>query len=171
MVDLTPIPEATTDFLALYRRAFDAFGASALWNKTRIENPSPGHALVIARALRIEGDKRVRQLAEDIEHASGPRPVPLSSLQTEALQLLGGARDPESYVADSTPLNVSSERYSADIDIFHDRAERVATQALSDASLLTGAGFTVTWAEADGLHPCGDERQRRGADKARMGRR
>jgi hypothetical protein len=71
--------------------------------------------------------------------------VPLSSLQSEALQLLAGARDPESYVAGSTPLNVSSARYSADIDIFHDRAERVATQALSDAALLTGAGFTVTW--------------------------
>jgi hypothetical protein len=69
MVDLTPITQARTDFLALYRQAFEAFGASALWNKARIENPSPEHALVIARALRIEGDKRARQLAEDIEQA------------------------------------------------------------------------------------------------------
>jgi hypothetical protein len=71
--------------------------------------------------------------------------VPLSSLQSEALQLLAGARDPESYVAGSTPLKVSSARYCADTDIFHDRAERVAAQASSDAALLTGAGFTVTW--------------------------
>jgi len=71
--------------------------------------------------------------------------VPLSSLQSQALQLLAGARDPESYVAGLTPLKVSSARYCADTDIFHDRAERVAAQALSDAALLTGAGFTVTW--------------------------
>ena len=71
--------------------------------------------------------------------------MPLSSLQSQALQLLAGARDPESYVAGLTPLKVSSARYCADTDIFHDRAERVAAQALSDAALLTGAGFTVTW--------------------------
>lgn len=71
--------------------------------------------------------------------------MPLSSLQTEALKTLAGARDPESYVAGSTPLNVSSARYSADIDIFHDRADRIATQAGADAALLAGAGFEVTW--------------------------
>lgn len=75
----------------------------------------------------------------------GARPVPLSSLQTEALQTLAGARDPESYVACSTPLNVSSARYSADIDIFRDRADRIATQAGADAAWLAGAGFAVTW--------------------------
>ena len=71
--------------------------------------------------------------------------MPLNNLQTEALQVLAGARDPESYVAGSTPLNVSSARYSADIDIFHDRAERIATQAESDAVLLKRAGMSVTW--------------------------
>lgn len=71
--------------------------------------------------------------------------MPLSSLQREALQLLAGARDPESYVAGSTPLNVSSARYSSDIDIFHDRAERIAAQAEADSVLLSGAGFAVTW--------------------------
>ncbi len=71
--------------------------------------------------------------------------MPLSSLQTEALQILASARDPESYVAGSTPLNISSARYSADIDIFHDRAERIATQAGADAALLVRAGFSVTW--------------------------
>lgn len=71
--------------------------------------------------------------------------MPLSSLQVEALKILAGARDPESYVAGSTPLNLSSARYSADIDIFHDRGERVAVQAEADASLLEKAGFTVIW--------------------------
>lgn len=71
--------------------------------------------------------------------------MPLSSLQIAALAVLAGARDPESYVAGSTPLNQSSARYSADIDIFHDRAERIAAQADADAGLLVQAGFTLTW--------------------------
>jgi hypothetical protein len=71
--------------------------------------------------------------------------VPLSRLQIEALKVLADARDPESYVAGSTPLNLSSARYSGDIDIFHDRAERIATQAEADARLLEQAGFAVSW--------------------------
>ncbi len=62
--------------------------------------------------------------------------MPLNSLQTEALQILAGARDPESYIAGSTPLNATSARYSADIDSFHDRAERIASQAEADTALL-----------------------------------
>lgn len=69
MVDCAPISQPRADFRALYRQAFEAFGATALWNKARIENPSAEHALVIAKALRVEGDKRARQLAEDIERA------------------------------------------------------------------------------------------------------
>jgi hypothetical protein len=61
---------ARPDYRALYRRAFETYGGAALWNKTRIDNPTPEHALVIARALRVEGDKRARQLAEDIEKAA-----------------------------------------------------------------------------------------------------
>ncbi|MEY2926959.1 MAG: hypothetical protein RL367_1436, partial [Pseudomonadota bacterium] len=56
MVDIKPIPKETVDFRGLYRQAFEAFGVVALWNKARIENPSPAHALVIAKALRVEGD-------------------------------------------------------------------------------------------------------------------
>jgi hypothetical protein len=71
--------------------------------------------------------------------------MPLSSIQSEALKMLASARDPESYVAGSTPLNRTSARYSSDIDIFHDDAERIATQAEADAVLLRTAGFSVTW--------------------------
>lgn len=71
--------------------------------------------------------------------------MPLSNLQIEALKALAAARDPESYVAGSTPLNLSSPRYSADIDIFHDRADRIAAQAQADAALLEAAGFSVAW--------------------------
>lgn len=58
------------DYRTLYRRAFDAHGAAALWNKTRIADPTPEHALVIAKALRVEGDRQARQLAEEIEAAA-----------------------------------------------------------------------------------------------------
>jgi hypothetical protein len=43
------------------------------------------------------------------------------------------------------PINRSGPRYSADLDIFHDRQERVATAALADAAILKDAGFDVTW--------------------------
>ena len=66
----------STDFVALYRRAFEEFGRQALWNKRLLDAPQPEDALVIARALRIEGnlDTRLvfvntRRLAEQIEQA------------------------------------------------------------------------------------------------------
>ena len=55
------------ELLSLYRRAFAEYGAQALWNKRVLESPTPEDALVIARALRIEGDLGARLLAERIE--------------------------------------------------------------------------------------------------------
>jgi hypothetical protein len=57
------------DFASLYRRAFAEYGTQALWNKRRFEEPTPEDALVVARALRIEGDRDARSLAEQIERA------------------------------------------------------------------------------------------------------
>jgi hypothetical protein len=57
------------NFVALYRLAFAEYGTRALWNKRRLRAPTPQDALVIARALRIEGDRRARCLAEEIERA------------------------------------------------------------------------------------------------------
>jgi hypothetical protein len=57
------------DFVTLYRRAFERFGTQALWNKRFLDAPQPEDALVIARALRIEGDLEARHLAEQIEQA------------------------------------------------------------------------------------------------------
>src|SRR5271157_3152462 len=71
--------------------------------------------------------------------------MPLSKIQTEVLGLLASHRDPESYVAGGTPLNRDALRYSSDIDVFHDREERVAAAALSDAETLAGAGYRVSW--------------------------
>lgn len=62
----TPEPE---EFARLYRRAFAEYGAQALWNKRLLEKPTPEDALVIARALRVEGDREARKLAEQIEKA------------------------------------------------------------------------------------------------------
>ncbi len=76
---------------------------------------------------------------------SSKRVVPLSSIQTDILRLLAAHRDPESYVAGATPLNRDAPRYSDDIDVFHDREERVATAALNDAGVLTAAGYNVAW--------------------------
>ncbi len=60
---------ASGDYLSLYRRAFEQYGVRALWNKRLLDEPSPEDALVVARALRIEGDRGARQLAEQIERA------------------------------------------------------------------------------------------------------
>jgi hypothetical protein len=57
------------DFASLYRRAFAEYGTHALWNKRVLEAPTPEDALVIARALRIEGNREARYLAERIERA------------------------------------------------------------------------------------------------------
>jgi hypothetical protein len=62
-------PVETDDFASLYRRAFAEFGARALWNKRLTETPTKEDALVVARALRIEGNRAARELAEQIERA------------------------------------------------------------------------------------------------------
>lgn len=71
--------------------------------------------------------------------------MPLSKIQREVLRLLAAHRDPESYVGGATPLNRNAPRFSGDIDVFHDRQDRVAEAALNDAGLLEGAGYQVEW--------------------------
>jgi hypothetical protein len=77
--------------------------------------------------------------------------MPLSSIQSEILRLLASHRDPESYVAGSTPLNRSTSRFSGDIDIFHDREERVREAAELDSALLEEHGFALRWHRRDPL--------------------
>jgi hypothetical protein len=57
------------DFARLYRQAFAEYGTRALWNKRVLEEPTKEDALVVARALRVEGNRDARQLAEQIERA------------------------------------------------------------------------------------------------------
>lgn len=71
--------------------------------------------------------------------------MPLTKIQRDVLALLASHRDPESYVAGATPLNRDALRYSGDIDVFHDREERVSSAARDDASALEAAGYDVRW--------------------------
>lgn len=75
--------------------------------------------------------------------------MPLSKIQGEILRLLAGHRDPESYVAGSTPLNIDAPRFSGHIDIFHDREERVLQAAERDAAFLREQGYTLQWLRRD----------------------
>lgn len=71
--------------------------------------------------------------------------MPLSKIQSDVLRLLAAYRDPESYVGGATPLNRDAARFSADIDVFHDRQERVAKAALNDVAVLETAGYNIAW--------------------------
>jgi len=71
--------------------------------------------------------------------------VPLSKIQIDVLRLLAANRDPESYVAGASPLNRNRPRYSGDIDVFHDRENRVAAAAMADAETLAAAGHNISW--------------------------
>lgn len=66
MNDATTEPE---DLAGLYRRAFEKFGASALWSSKPVPEPTPADALAITNSLRVEGNREARQLAEKIEKA------------------------------------------------------------------------------------------------------
>ena len=57
------------DFIRLYRQAFAEYGARALWNKRVLPEPTREDALVVAHALRMEGNRDARHLAEQIERA------------------------------------------------------------------------------------------------------
>lgn len=79
--------------------------------------------------------------------------MPLTNTQIAALGAIAQARSPESYVAGSTPLNRDQARYSFDIDVFNDNAERVAQTADLDAASLVKAGFSVRWIRRlSGIH-------------------
>ena len=57
------------DYASLYRRAFEEFGASALWSSKPVPNPTAADALAITHSLRVEGNRETRKLAEKIEQA------------------------------------------------------------------------------------------------------
>lgn len=75
--------------------------------------------------------------------------MPLTKIQSDILRLIAAHRDPESYIAGSTPLNVNAPRYSGDIDVFHDREDRVAWAAQTDAAVLEQHGYALQWIRRD----------------------
>lgn len=77
--------------------------------------------------------------------------MPLSKLQRDILRLLAAHRDPESFVAGSSFLTRQGARFSGDIDIFHDREDRVARAADDDVALLQSEGFDVRWQRREPL--------------------
>ena len=70
LADLANHEDRERLLLVLYRQAFAEFGTRALWNIRQFETPTVGHALSVARHLRIEGNMAARRLAEDIEKAA-----------------------------------------------------------------------------------------------------
>jgi len=46
------------EIASLYRRAFEEFGASALWSSRAVKDPGREDALAITWSLRVEGDMR-----------------------------------------------------------------------------------------------------------------
>ncbi len=57
------------DFVSLCRQAFAEYGTQAPWNRRALAAPSRDDALAVALALRINGDREARRLAERIESA------------------------------------------------------------------------------------------------------
>ncbi len=61
-----PAPEPV---VSLYLRAFAEFGVRSLWSRKPTESVTIAQALVVAEALRHEGDMKTRSLAVQIEAA------------------------------------------------------------------------------------------------------
>lgn len=74
--------------------------------------------------------------------ARGGDAVPLTTVQREILAVVGKSRTSDSYLAGGAAIHFAAEsqRYSADLDFFHDSAARVASAFAADESLLTISG-------------------------------
>lgn len=68
--------------------------------------------------------------------------MPLTEFQAELARLLSVNRNPESYLAGGAALHIApnSNRYSDDLDYFHDSVERVAKAYRQDSALLGDHG-------------------------------
>jgi hypothetical protein len=71
--------------------------------------------------------------------------VPLTEFQRAVLRLLADNRAPDSYLAGGAALHFApdSDRFSNDLDFFHDAEERVATAFATDRASLEAAGLVV----------------------------
>lgn len=71
--------------------------------------------------------------------------MPLTDLQKRILRAVATNRDPENYVAGGAVLNVNTDRYSDEIDLFFDRKEDLDRVAGWDEKSLRQAGLSVQW--------------------------
>ena len=73
--------------------------------------------------------------------------MPLTPFQTGIFKVISANRNPDSYIAGGIVLNRDdqSERYSDDIDVFHDTSEAVAVGADADTEALRKVGYSVTF--------------------------
>jgi hypothetical protein len=71
--------------------------------------------------------------------------VPISKFQSDVLLLLAAQRSPDSYIAGGIAINRQGPRFSEDIDIFHDSADRQDSAVAADEAALTASGYTITW--------------------------
>ena len=68
---MTAKPPQPEEFVTLYIRAFQQYGARALWNMRPVADPTPADALAITQSLRTYGGMDGRRLAEQIERLCG----------------------------------------------------------------------------------------------------
>lgn len=71
--------------------------------------------------------------------------MPLTEYQLGLARLLAANRSEDSYLAGGAAILAApnSQRYSQDLDYFHDSAERVASAFTADRQTLTEAGYAV----------------------------
>jgi len=77
--------------------------------------------------------------------AGGGAPVPLTEFQRSLLSELAAAPTDERYLAGGAALHFEphSDRYSDDLDFFHDSEARVASAFAADRARLEAAGFQL----------------------------
>lgn len=71
--------------------------------------------------------------------------MPISKFQSDVLRLLAAQRSPDSYIAGGVAINRQGPRFSGDIDIFHDSAERQESAVKADEFALAAADYKITW--------------------------
>lgn len=71
--------------------------------------------------------------------------MPISDFQSAVLRLLARQRSPDSDIAGGIVINRAGPRFSEDIDIFHDSADRQDSAVEADEAALTAAGYRLSW--------------------------
>lgn len=73
--------------------------------------------------------------------------MPISDIQAQVLKQIAANRSPDSYLAGATVIHrqAGTPRFSQDLGVFHDLADRIAQSADQDAATLRQAGYAIKW--------------------------